>query len=355
MKLLFSPLQIQSIEFKNRIWVSPMCQYSSRDGHPTDWHFVHLGSRAIGGAGLIVVEATAVSPEGRISPADSGIWSDAHVPSFKRVTDFLRAQGAVPGIQIAHAGRKASTYVPWEGRGVLPISKGGWETVGPSGLAFDETYGVPKEMGDTDIQKAVADFQQAASRAFRAGFQVLEIHMAHGYLLHEFLSPISNQRKDHYGGNLENRMRFPLDVVRAVREKWPEDLPLFVRVSATDWAEKGTPSWTLEDSIVLARELKALGVDLIDCSSGGNLPHAKIPQDPGYQVPFSEAIRREADILTAAVGLIREPDQAERVLSEEKADAVFMGREFLRDPYFPQRAARGWGIKTSKSVQYERA
>jgi 2,4-dienoyl-CoA reductase-like NADH-dependent reductase (Old Yellow Enzyme family) len=352
---LFSPLKIKTLEFKNRVWVSPMCQYSSHDGHPTDWHLVHLGSRAVGGAGLIIVEATAVSPEGRISPDDSGIWSDAHTVSFKRITDFVKSQGSAIGIQLAHAGRKASTFSPWKGKGAVPESEKGWKTLAPSNIAFDESYTTPQEMNARDIEKVLRDFENATERTLKAGFQVLEIHMAHGYLLHEFLSPISNQRKDDYGGSLENRMRLPLEVAKVVRKKWPTEWPLFVRISATDWAEKNQASWTLEESIVFCNRLKDLGVDLIDCSTGGTLAKAEIPVGPGYQVPFSEEIRKKCSIKTAAVGMITEAAQAEEILQEGQADAIFMAREFLREPYWPLKAAHELGVKIQKPVQYGRS
>ncbi len=365
---LFVPLKIQSIEFRNRIWVSPMCQYSSRDGHPTDWHLVHLGSRALGGAGLVMVEATAVSPEGRISPDDSGIWSDEHIASFRRVADFVKAQGAVSGIQIAHAGRKGSTSAPWLGDRVLSESERGWTTLAPSGIPFRAGDPPPQEMTAEDILKAISDFEAAAVRSREAGFQVLELHMAHGYLMHEFLSPVSNRRTDEYGGSLENRLRFPLAVAKAVRNKWPAELPLFARISATDWAAgpeeldnaaarraPDTGAWCLADSIALSRRLKENGIDLIDCSSGGTLPDAKIPTGPGYQVPFAETIRREVEIRTAAVGMITDPVQAESILHLKQADAIFMAREFLRNPYWPRQAARAFGVKLPKPVQYGRS
>lgn len=365
---LFTPLKIKTIEIKNRIWVSPMCQYSSVNGHPTDWHFVHLGSRAVGGAGLIMVEATAVSPEGRISPDDSGIWSDDHIAGFKKINDFIKNHGAVCGIQLAHAGRKASTSAPWFGDKVLSESERGWKTVAPSSVPFDLSEPKPQEMSLSDIKKAISDFEKAAERSLKAGFQVLEIHMAHGYLMHQFLSPISNLRKDQYGGTLANRMRFPLEVAKAVRNIWPADLPLFARISATDWAgginelsgiaEKkasGEESWNLSQSIILCRELKTIGIDLIDCSSGGTLTNAQIPVGPGYQVPFAQAIRKESEIMTAAVGMITDPLQAEAILQEQQADAIFMAREFLRDPYWPLHAARSLGVKIQKPVQYGRS
>jgi 2,4-dienoyl-CoA reductase-like NADH-dependent reductase (Old Yellow Enzyme family) len=355
-KRLFTPLKIMSIEFKNRIWVSPMCQYSSENGHPTDWHLVHLGSRAVGGAGLIMFEATGVSPEARISPDDCGIWLDEHILSFKRVTDFIRAQGAVAGVQLAHAGRKGSTSAPWLGQKVLSEKDRGWQTIGPSAIAFDSADAPPTAMTKEDIRKVISDFEKATARSLKAGFEVLEIHMAHGYLMHEFLSPLSNQRNDQYGGSLENRMRFALEVATAVRKKWPQDLPLFVRISATDWQNTlNEPAWTLEESIVFCRELKKLGIDLIDCSSGGTLTHPEIPIGPGYQVPFAEAIRREVNIMTAAVGMITNAVQAESILLQHQADALFIAREFLRDPYLPAHMAREMGLKIDRPKQYGRA
>jgi len=360
---LFNPLKIQSVEFKNRIWVSPMCQYSSINGHPTDWHFVHLASRAIGGAGLVMVEATAVSPEGRISPDDSGIWSDEHIASFKRITDMIKDQGSIVGIQIAHAGRKGSTSAPWEKNPkTLSETQRGWQTIAPSPIAFDQNKTVPKEMSLREIQQCIKDFIAAAERCLAAGFQVLELHMAHGYLMHEFLSPLSNQRTDNYGGSLENRMRLPLEIAKAVRAVWPEEFPLFARISTTDWAY-GPPelkanqdvaynSWNVFESITFAQKLKQIGIDLIDCSSGGTLPHAVIPIGPSYQVSFAALIRKEAQIMTAAVGLITEPVQAESILLSEQADAVFLGREFLRNPYWPFKAARELGVDYPKPKQY---
>ncbi len=352
MSELFAPLNIKSIRFKNRIFVSPMCQYSSRDGMPTDWHLVHLGSRAVGGAALVMVEATGVSPEGRISPDDSGIWSDAHAEGFLRITDFIRAQGSVPGIQIAHAGRKASTDLPWRGGAPLPPDAGGWEPVGPSPLPYAENYSVPGEMTHEDIEDVVVRFADAARRAADAGFQVLEIHMAHGYLLHEFLSPLSNHRTDLYGGSLENRARMPLKVARAVREIWPPHLPLFVRISATDWVEGG---WDLPQSVKLVRWLKESGVDFIDCSSAGAVPEAEVPSTPGFQVPFAAEIRKETGILTGAVGLITRPVQAEQIIARGQADAVLLAREMLRNPYWPLYAARELHVDIPWPNQYERA
>lgn len=363
---LFTALQIKDITFRNRIWMSPMCQYSSKNGHPTDWHFIHLGSRAVGGAGLIMVEATAVCPEGRITAEDSGIWSDEHIPGFKRITDFIKSQGAVAGMQIAHAGRKASTAVPWEGGGVVAATQGGWTTVAPSRIPFKEGNPEPKELSREDIKRSVDQFVAAAKRCLHAGFQVLELHMAHGYLLHEFLSPISNQRHDEYGGSLENRMRFPLEIAQAVRDTWPRNLPLFVRISTTDWA--GGPdelqarkadelselnSWHVFEAIIFAQKLKELGIDLIDCSTGGNLSNAKIPVGPSYQVPFAARIRQEAQIMTAAVGMITNPIQAEAILLEQQADAVFLARELLRNAYWPIQAAKTLGITVDKPNQYK--
>jgi 2,4-dienoyl-CoA reductase-like NADH-dependent reductase (Old Yellow Enzyme family) len=352
MSHLFSPYQLREISFRNRIWVSPMCQYSSDDGMPTDWHLVHLGSRAVGGAGLVMVEATGVSPEGRISPQDSGIWSDAHAKAFSRITRFIKEHGAVPGVQLAHAGRKASTEVPWRGDGAVPPERGGWEPIAPSAIAFSPTYPMPREMTPADIEKVIEQFTAAARRAVDAGFETLEIHSAHGYLLHEFLSPLSNHRTDEYGGSLDNRMRLLLQVTRAVRGQWPDRLPLLVRISATDWAEGG---WDLPQSIQLAVHLKELGVDLIDCSSGGLLPGAKIVVRPGYQVPFSEAIRREAGIATGAVGMITEPQQAEEIIAKGQADVVLLARELLRDPYWPLHAAQTLGVNVQWPEQYDRA
>lgn len=340
MSKLFEKLKLREIEFRNRIWVSPMCQYSSNDGLPTDWHLVHLGSRAVGGAGLVIQEATAVSPEGRISPSDAGIWSEAHAESYKRITKFIKEQGAVAGIQLAHAGRKASTAEPWNGGKKVDKSNGGWQTVAPSAVAFAEDFPDPREMNAADIEKFTNDFVKAAKLSLEAGFEVIEIHAAHGYLLHEFLSPLSNERTDEYGGNLENRMRLPLEVAGRVRQVVPENLPLFVRISATDWMENG---WDLEQSIEFARRLKELGVDLIDVSTGGNVPNAKIPVAPNYQVSFAAEIRRQAGIATAAVGLITEPRQAEEILQKGEADAVMIARQFLREPFFPYRAAQELG------------
>jgi len=352
MNRLFSPLQLRDQHFRNRIFVSPMCQYSCRDGVPTDWHLVHLGSRAVGGAGLVVAEATAVSAEGRISPFDTGIWNDTQADAFKPIAAFIKARGSVPGLQIAHAGRKASTDKPWRGGAMIAEADGGWQPIGPSPLPFSDKSPTPREMTVDDIDRVVAQFAAAADRALQAGFEVLELHMAHGYLLHEFLSPLSNQRSDAYGGSLDNRMRLPLEVAEAVRRRWPDHLPLFVRISCTDWASQG---WDLDQSIVLCRELKALGVDLIDCSSAALVPHAKIPIAPGFQVPFAEAIRKAADIATGAVGLITSPAQADQIVSNEQADAVLLAREMLRDPYWPLHAAKTLGVDLPWPDQYARA
>jgi 2,4-dienoyl-CoA reductase-like NADH-dependent reductase (Old Yellow Enzyme family) len=352
MSQLFSPFRLRSVEFKNRVFVSPMCQYSSNDGMPTDWHLVHLGSRAVGGAALIMVEATAVSPEGRISPWDSGIWSTDHAQAFKRITAFIKAQSAVPGIQLAHAGRKASTDLPWLGGGPLDLGKGGWQPLAPSAIAFDQDSPTPREMSAADIGDVVAQFARATRYALDAGFEVLEIHMAHGYLLHEFLSPLANRRTDRFGGSLEGRTRFPLEVAKTVRRAWPEHLPLFVRISSTDWVEGG---WDLPQSIELSRRLKEIGVDLIDCSSAGMVPHARIPAGPGFQVPFAAAIRREADMPTAAVGFITNPVQAEQIIALGEADAVLLAREMLRNPYWPLHAAKALNVDVPWPTQYLRA
>jgi 2,4-dienoyl-CoA reductase-like NADH-dependent reductase (Old Yellow Enzyme family) len=349
---LFSALKIREIELKNRIVVSPMCEYSAKDGHPQVWHLVHLGSRAIGGAGLVFTEATAVTERGRISTADTGIYEDVHIASWRPIAEFIRSHGAVPGMQLAHAGRKASTAPPWTGGKPVAVQDGGWEPAAPSALAFDAGYNVPHELSLAEIGEIVAAFKKSAERALAAGFEVVEIHAAHGYLLHQFLSPLSNARTDEYGGTFENRIRATLKVVRAVREVWPQRLALFVRVSATDWKEGG---WDLAQTVVLARELKPLGVDLVDTSSGGLVPGVKIPLGPGYQTAFAEAIRKEAGIATGAVGMISEPVQAETILATEQADLVFLARELLRDPYWPRRAAKALDVKIKAPVQYERA
>jgi len=352
MSHLFTPFRLRSVEFRNRVFVSPMCQYSSPGGIPSEWHLVHLGSRAVGGAGLVMTEASAISPEGRITPDDAGIWSDAHTAAWRRIAHFIRENGACPAMQLAHAGRKASTRAPWLGGGPVPETAGGWQPVGPSPIPFDAKSVSPREMTAGDIDAVVAKFAEAARRALEAGFEVVEIHAAHGYLLHEFLSPISNHRSDGYGGSLENRMRLTLRVARAVRKVMPEGLPLFVRLSVTDWVDGG---WDLPQSIELSKGLKAEGADLIDCSSGANVADAKIPVGPGYQVPFAEAIRREAAIATGAVGMITRPDQAEEIVSSGRADVVLLAREMLRDPYWPLHAAKALGDKVASPVQYGRA
>ncbi len=340
MSKLFETYKLREIEFRNRIFVSPMCQYSSDDGMPTDWHLVHLGSRAVGGAGLVIQEATAVSPEGRISPSDAGIWSDKHAEAYKPITKFIKEQGAVAGIQLAHAGRKASTYEPWNGGDKVDDNSGGWQTFAPSAEKFSDEYPMPKETSHSDIDKVKNDFAAAANRAVEAGFEVIEIHAAHGYLLHEFLSPLSNKRTDEYGGSLENRMRLPLEIASIVRDAVPEKLPVFVRISATDWTENG---WDLEQSIELCKRLKEIGVDLIDVSTGGNVPDAEIPVSPNYQVTFAAEIRKQAGIPTGAVGMITEAQQVETILQNGEADVILMAREFLRDPYFPFTAAKELG------------
>jgi 2,4-dienoyl-CoA reductase-like NADH-dependent reductase (Old Yellow Enzyme family) len=352
MTILFSGLRLRELSFRNRIFVSPMCQYSSVDGVPNHWHLVHLGSRAVGGAALVMVEASGVSPEGRISPHDMGIWSQAQRDAFRPIVKFIKEQGAVPGIQLAHAGRKASTDAPWRGGGPLAPDQGAWEPLAPSALPFTPAHAVPRALSAAEIDVVVRQFAEAASRALSAGFETVEIHMAHGYLLHEFLSPLSNRRSDEYGGALENRARLPLRVARAVRESWPAHLPVFVRISASDWVEGG---WDLEQSVRLAQWLKDAGVDLIDCSSGGLVPQARIPAEPGYQVPFAAAIRARAGIATGAVGLIADPFQAEQIVAGGQADAVLMAREFLRDPYWPLHAARELKVDVPWPPQYQRA
>jgi 2,4-dienoyl-CoA reductase-like NADH-dependent reductase (Old Yellow Enzyme family) len=350
---LFDRFAIRDIEFANRVFVSPMCEYSSTDGFANDWHLVHLGSRAVGGAGLVLTEATAVLPEGRISPQDLGIWKDDHIEPLARIVRFIHEQGSAAGLQLAHAGRKASTYAPGKGQGRISESEGGWNNVvAPSALLFTEGYPMPQALSIDGIQNIVSAFAAAARRACEAGFRVIEIHAAHGYLIHEFLSPISNPRTDAYGGSFENRTRILHEIVAAVRDSWPERAPLFVRISATDWIDGG---WDIQQSVELASQLKELGADLIDCSSGGNVAHAKIPVGPGYQTQFAEQIRREAGILTGAVGMITSPVQAEHIMVTGQADAVVIAREFLRDPYWPLRAARELGQAISWPVQYLRA
>ena len=350
---LFSPLEIRAVNFRNRIGVSPMCQYSSLDGLANEWHLVHLGARAVGGAGLVMAEATAVTPEGRISPADLGLWKEEHVEPLARVAAFIRSQGAVAGIQLAHAGRKASTAPPFEGGGPVDPSRGGWRPIfGPSPEPLHPDGIVPQALDEAGIEAVIAAFAAAAERAARAGFQVLELHAAHGYLLHEFLSPLSNRRTDRWGGSFENRIRLVLAVVGAVRRVWPEECPLFLRLSATDWTDGG---WTPRESVRLARRAGAGGVDLIDCSSGGNVAGAAIPLGPGYQVHLAQLIGEEARIRTGAVGLITSPEQADAVIRERKADMVFLAREMLRQPNWPLLAATALGQAIDWPRQYERA
>jgi 2,4-dienoyl-CoA reductase-like NADH-dependent reductase (Old Yellow Enzyme family) len=349
---LFSSIRLREVELKNRIVVSPMCEYSALDGHPQTWHLVHLGSRAVGGSGLVFTEATAIEERGRISLGDTGIYLDAHVESWRPIAKFIREQGAAPGMQLAHAGRKASVMVLWLGGKPLEPKDGAWETVAPSAIAFDAGYPTPRALAIAEIGSLVKAFAKGAVRALEAGFEVLEIHAAHGYLLHEFLSPLSNHRRDEYGGSFENRTRLVVRVAEAVRNEWPERLPLFCRISATDWKEGG---WDLPQSVELAKLLKRTGVDLIDVSSGGLVPNVKIPFGPGYQLPLAVAIRGEAGIATGGVGLITEPAQAETVLTNGQADLVFLAREFLRDPYWPRRAAKQLSVTIKPPVQYERA
>jgi 2,4-dienoyl-CoA reductase-like NADH-dependent reductase (Old Yellow Enzyme family) len=350
---LFSELTLRDLTLRNRIVVSPMCEYSSTDGFANDWHLVHLGSRAVGGAGIVFTEATAIPPEGRISPQDLGIWKDDHIEMLARITRFIREQGAVSGIQLAHAGRKGSTCRPGESPvGEIPTSEGGWITVAPSAIPFAPNYPMPQSLDEQGIRKVVDDFVAAAKRALAARFMIVEIHAAHGYLVHEFLSPLSNHRTDAYGGSFENRTRILREVITAVRRVWPEKYPLFVRISASDWVEGG---WDIDQSIELAKQIAPLGVDLVDCSSAGNTATVQIPLTPGYQVPFAEAVRKGAGIPTGAVGLITSGEQAEAILAEGKADVVDLAREFLRDPYFPLHVAARAGETASWPIQYLRA
>lgn len=350
MSKLFSPLKIRDIEFKNRIAVSPMCQYSAVEGFPTQWHTVHYGTRAVGGAGLIIQEATAVCPEGRISAGDLGLWNDEQTYVYKKITNFLVSQNCVPGIQLAHAGRKASAHLGWEKEGSL--ENNGWKTYAPSAITFSDKYTLPVEMTLDDINKAIDDFRLAAMRSILAGFKVIELHFAHGYLVQEFLSPLSNFRKDNYGGSFENRCRLALDITKTVRDTIPEGIPLFVRISSTEWTDDG---WNIEDSVAFAKLLKDAGVDLIDCSSGGNVSGAKIPVAPGYQVPFASQIKHEADIFTGAVGLITQPEHAEEIVRDNHSDLVLLGREVLRNPYWPLDAAKKLYAVTEYPKQYLRA
>lgn len=353
MPALFTPLTLRGLTLRNRLGVSPMCQYSAEHGLATDWHLVHLGAFATGGAGLVIAEATAVLPEGRISPYDLGLWDDAQVPMLRRITDFCRTQGAAMGIQLAHAGRKASLRRPWEGTGAVSAEQGGWDDVmAPSAVPFAPDYPMPRELSLDGIAQVIAAFRAAAVRAAAAGFQVVELHAAHGYLLHEFLSPLANQRTDRYGRSFENRIRLLLEVTDAVRAVWPVDLPLFVRLSATDWADGG---WTVDESVQLAARLRAHGVDLIDCSSGGLAAHQQIAVAPGYHVPFARRIRDEAEIPVAAVGLITEAAQAEQIIAHGDADVVLMGRELLRNPRWPLAAAQELGAAIAWPPQYDRA
>jgi len=357
---LFSPLTQRSVTFSNRIVVSPMCQYSYTDGFSDDWQLVHLGSRAVGGAGTVFTEAAAVSPEGRITLGDLGIWQDAHIAPLARITDFLKSQGAVPAIQLAHAGRKASMAKPWDvPLQEVPVNEGGWQTVGPTAARFSETYPTPLALDRAGMDKVIADFVAATQRAHAAGFLLAEVHAAHGYLLHEFLSPLSNTRTDEYGGSLENRAGFPLEVIRAVRAHFPSELPVWVRLSVTDWVEASsevpTGGLTVEDSIAFAKLLKSEGIDLVDCSSGGNDPRQQIPVGAGYQVAFADRIRREVDIPTGAVGMITAAEQADQIIRTGQADVVLLARELLRDPYWPLRAAEVLHKPSQWPVQYERA
>ena len=351
--MLFSPFSVRGVTLRNRVVVSPMCQYSSVDGHASDWHLVHLGAFAVGGAGLVLTEAAAVTPEGRISPHDLGIWDDAHIPALRRINDFLHAHGAASGVQLAHAGRKASTHRPWEGGGRIAPDDGGWDdVVAPSAIPFADNYPMPHALTREGIRRVIDAFREGARRALQAGFQVVELHAAHGYLLHEFLSPLANQRDDEYGGSFENRARLTHEVVAAVREVWPAELPLFVRLSSTDWVPKG---WDADDTVQLSRELAASGVDLIDCSSGGLSAAQKIPVGPGYQVPFARRVRHEAGIATGAVGLITTPQQAQQVVESGDADLVLMARELLRHPRWPLQAAHELKQEIAWPKQYERA
>jgi 2,4-dienoyl-CoA reductase-like NADH-dependent reductase (Old Yellow Enzyme family) len=352
MSLLFSPLQIKNIRLKNRIVTSPMCQYSAKDGFANDWHLVHLGSRAVGGSSLILQEATAVSPEGRISAGDLGIWKEEHLPMLKRITGFIHSNGAVAGIQLAHAGRKSSVEVPWKGGKQIKLSEGGWKSFAPSAIPFHEGDEVPEALDLEGIKKIKSDFKSATIYALEAGYKVVEIHAAHGYLIHQFLSPLSNVRTDQYGGSFENRIRFLLEILDGIREVWPKTNPIFVRISATDWIEGG---WTPEDSVKLSGILKSKEVDLIDCSSGGLSERQQIPVGPGYQVGFAEQVKKETGILTGAVGLITDRQQAEDILGNGQADLIIMARELLRKPYFPLQAAFEFEDEIKWPEQYERA
>jgi len=352
MNHLFSPLKLRDLTIPNRIFVSPMCQYSSSNGKPNNWHFVHYGSRAVGGAGLVITEAMAITPDGRISPDDLGIWNSEHAEAYIPLVDFIKAHGSTAGIQLAHAGRKAATAAPWLGGKPLAPDNRGWQPLAPSPIPFAPGHQTPREATADDLNKIIRQFTEATRHALTAGFQVVELHAAHGYLLHQFLSPLTNQRSDEFGGSLENRMRFPLQVASAVRKTWPDNLPMFVRISATDWVEGG---WDVEQSIEFCRQLKQLGVDLIDCSSGGLVADAVIPVKPGFQVPFATEIKNKLNIATGAVGLITDPEQAEQIIATEQADAVLLGRKLLSDPYWPLHAAQTLGANHLWPVQYERA
>ncbi|MBE0575167.1 MAG: NADH:flavin oxidoreductase/NADH oxidase [Desulfuromonadales bacterium] len=352
MSQLFTSLQMRSLTLRNRIFVSPMCQYSCHDGLVNNWHMVHLGSRAVGGAAMVIAEATAVEPQGRISPLDCGLWNDAQAEAFAPIVAFIAEQGAVPAVQLGHAGRKASVLPPWQGGAAVAEEVGGWQPVAPSPIAFRTGSPPPRALDPADLERIAAQFEAAARRALKAGFKVVEVHMAHGYLLHQFLSPLSNRRSDYYGGSLENRMRFPLEIVRRVRNVWPEELPVMVRLSVTDWVDGG---WDLAQSLELCRHLKALGVDLIDCSTGGLTLDAVIPAAPGFQTPFAAAIRKDVGIATGAVGLITAAVQAEQIIATGGADVVLLARELLRDPYWPMHAAGELKVDYPWPVQYERA
>jgi len=352
MSILFTPLTMRSLTLRNRILVSPMCQYSSHDGVPNEWHLVHLGSRAVGGAALVMVEATAVSPEGRISPHDSGLWNDAQAEAFVPITRFITAQGAIPAIQLGHAGRKASVLPPWLGGAAISEADGGWQPLAPSAVPFGPGSPLPRAMRDAELEGICIRFEEAARRALSAGFQVIELHMAHGYLLHQFLSSLSNHREDAYGGSLANRIRLPLEIARRIRVLWPGELPVMVRISATDWVDGG---WDIEQSLELCRHFKEIGIDLVDCSSGGLVPDAVIPAAPGFQTPLAARIRREVGIATGAVGLITAAAQAEQIVATGAADVVLLARELLRDPYWPMHAAQQLKTEFTWPVQYERA
>jgi 2,4-dienoyl-CoA reductase-like NADH-dependent reductase (Old Yellow Enzyme family) len=350
---LFTPLTLRGITFKNRIFLSPMDQYCGEDGKPNLWHLAHYGSRAAGGAACLIQEATAVTPEGRITEGDLGMWDDTHVAASRPLVQFIKEQGSVPGVQLAHAGRKASTAIPWKGDGCVPVTQGGWTVVAPSAVPFDEKSPTPHALTEQDIHAVIVAFVKATERSLAAGYEVIELHAAHGYLMHQFLSPLSNQRTDRYGGSLENRMRLVLEITTAVRKAWPERLPLFVRISATDWVEKG--GWDVQQSVMLCMKLKEIGVDFIDVSTGGLIPGAKIVTGPGYQVPFADAIKQGVRIPVGAVGRIVNAEQAEQIIANHQADAVMIGRELMRDPYWPLHAAKVLGEDVLWPKQYERA